>query len=74
MLSRQDEKIFLDQIFFHCLNYVSRPPKNGLEHSGKLKHASVVDSVSKLSLKMDGKPTNFGWKSCFMSYPNQAFS
>ena len=74
MLSRQDEKMFLVQIFFYCLGYVSRPLKNSSEYSGKLKHASTVDSVSKLSLKMDGKPTNFSWESCFMSYPNQAFS
>ena len=74
MLSRQDEKIFLVQIFFYCLDYAYRPLKNCSEYSGKLKHASAVDSVSKLSLKMDGKQTNFSWKSCFTSYSNQAFS
>ena len=74
MVSHQDENIFLVQIFFYCLDHVSRPVKHCPGYSGKLEHASVVDSVSKLSLKMDGKPTNFSWESCFMSYPNQAFS
>ena len=73
ILSRQDEKTFCVQIFFYCLDYVSRLLKYCSEYSGNLKHASAVDSVSKLSLKMDGKLTNFSWESCFMSYPNQAF-
>ena len=51
---RQDEKIFLVQIFFYCLDYVSRLQKNCSEYSGKLKHASAMDSVLKLSLKMMG--------------------
>ena len=67
MLSHQDEKIFLVQIFFYCLDYASRPLKNCSEYSGNLKHASAVDSVSKLSLKNDRKPMNFSWKSCFMT-------
>ena len=46
MLSHQDEKIFLVQIFFYCLDYASRPLKNCSEYSGKFKHASAVDSVS----------------------------
>ena len=54
MLSRQDEKICLVQIFFYCLDYVSRLQKNCSEYSGKLKHASAMDSVLKLSLKMMG--------------------
>ena len=60
--------------FFLLSELCLQTPKNCSEYSGKLKHASAVDSVSKLSLKMDGKPMNFSWKSCFMSYPNQAFS
>ena len=67
ILSRQDEKTFFVQIFFYCLDYVSRLLKNCSEYSGKLKHASAVDSVSKLSLKNDRKPMNFSWKSCFMT-------
>ena len=51
---RRDEKIFLVQIFFYCLDYVSRLQKNCSEYSGKLKHASALDSVLKLSLKMTG--------------------
>ena len=54
MLSRQDEQIFLVQIFFYCLDYVFRLPKNCSECSGKLKHASARDSVSRLSLKITG--------------------
>ena len=51
---RWDEKIFLVQIFFCCLDYISRLQKNCSEYSGKLKHASAMDSVLKLSLKMMG--------------------
>ena len=40
--------------FFYCLDYVSRLQKNCSEYSGKLKHASAMDSVLKLSLKMMG--------------------
>ena len=50
----RDEKIFLVQIFFYCLDYVSRLPKNCSEHSGTPKHASAGDCVSRLSLKMVG--------------------
>ena len=48
---RRDEKFFLVQIFFYCLDYVSRLQKNCSEYSGKLKHASAMDSVLKLSFK-----------------------
>ena len=48
------EQIFLVRIFFYCLDYVSRLQKNCSEYSGKLKHASAMDSVLKLSLKMMG--------------------
>ena len=44
--------MFLVQVFFYCLDYVSRCSKNCSERSGKLKHASARDSVSRLSLKM----------------------
>ena len=51
---RRDEKNCLVQIFFYCLDYVSRLQKSCSEYSGKLKHASAMDSVLKLSLKMIG--------------------
>ena len=54
MLFRQDEKTILVQIFFYCLDYVSRLPKNCSKHSGKLKHASARNSASRLSLKITG--------------------
>ena len=38
------------------------------------KKKPVVITPGTPILKMDGKPTNFSWESCFMSYPNQAFS
>ena len=49
---RRDEKMFLVQIFFYCLDQVFRLPKNCSEHPGKPKHVSARDSVSRLSLKI----------------------
>ena len=54
IIFHRDEKIFSVQVFFSCLDYTSRLPKTCSEHSGKLKHASARDSVSRLSIKMMG--------------------
>ena len=52
MCFRRDEEIFFDPVFFYYLDYASRLQNNCSEYSGKLKHASAMDSVLKLSLKM----------------------
>ena len=51
MFFRQAKKMFLIQIF-STVWIMSLDLKKCLEHSGKLKHASAMDSGSKLSLKI----------------------